>query len=100
MTLAQCFLHILTIGWKVLFSLIPPKTKFYGVPTMLSCYVLMALVLVIVRECALLMACVLDIPPAVISMTLLTFGMSLSDTIVIRRTAKKSRYIAGLSGID
>ncbi len=46
------------------------------------------------------MACVLDEPPAVVSMTILTFGMSVTDTWIIRRTAKKSRYVAGLSGID
>ncbi|CDW75956.1 na ca-exchange isoform a [Stylonychia lemnae] len=99
-TLSQCFAHLITIGWKAFFSIIPPRHYFYGIPTFFSCYAMMAVIMFLVREFAKLFACVNQVSEAVVGFTILAIGVSITDIFALRRTAKKSPYIQGLCGSD
>ena len=99
-TITACLFHLLSIGWKVLFAVIPPKNYRSGYPTFLLTLVGIAFITAIIREFALILACTLETEPATIGMTLLAVGMNISDVFALRRTAKKSPYVQGQCGCD
>eukprot|EP00347_Sterkiella_histriomuscorum_P006709 403351736 len=99
-SLQQCLFHLLTIGWKVFFSIIPPKQYYYGFPTLICCYLMTTAIAFVLREFALLFACVNKIPDAFVGITILAVGTSIIDLLAIRKTAKKSPFIEGQCGCD
>lgn len=58
------------------------------------------LIAIVLREFALLYACVNHAPDSVVGLTILAVGASIMDILAIKKTAKKSPFIEGQCGID
>jgi len=59
----DAFLHFVAIGWKVLFSLVPPPHYLHGWATFFIAIIFIGLVTAIVGEVATLMGCVMGLKP-------------------------------------
>lgn len=98
---------MVTIGWKVVFSTIPPKARAGGWPCFLLSLIYVALMMAVIREYGRLFACVVETPQSVVAIVIMTVGICSSDLIISRRTAKKSKsadssigYIPGINSIS
>jgi solute carrier family 8 (sodium/calcium exchanger) len=79
-TVMEGILHFITIGWKLLFSLIPPAHYHGGWSCFITCLAMIGVVTYVVGEFANLFGCVLSIPPAITAITFVALGTSLPDT--------------------
>jgi len=89
---ADAFLHFVAIGWKVLFSLVPPPHYLHGWATFFIAIIFIGLVTAIVGEVATLMGCVMGLKPGLTAITFVAIGTSLPDAFASRTAAQKSRY--------
>lgn len=78
----------------------PPVAYYYGLPALVSCYIMTAIIAFISREFALLLACVNRVPDGLIGFLVLGIGFSIGEVLVLRRTARKSPFIEGQTGCD
>lgn len=86
------FLHFVTIGWKLFFSIIPPPHYKGGVPTFLVSLAFIGIVTYVVGEFADLFGCVLNIKPSVTAITFVALGTSLPDTFASMAAASAEKY--------
>lgn len=86
------FLHFSTIGWKLLFALIPPPHYAHGWACFFVSLVMIGIVTVVVGEFANLFGCVLGIQPAVTAITFVALGTSLPDTFASMAAAAQDKY--------
>lgn len=91
-SLAEGLGHFVAIGWKVLFSLIPPAQMNGGYPCFVVALIFIGIVTAIVGEVATLLGCVLNIKESVTAITLVALGTSLPDTFASMSAAKNSEY--------
>ena len=61
-----------------------------GIPSLILTYGVIVLITILIQEFVSLLSCVAGINEAVLSMTILSVGMSISDIFIFRRSAKKS----------
>ena len=80
----------MTIGWKVFTSLIPPPSYYFGLPTLIMSYAAMYFIVLVIREFCILFACVVNVNPIIISITILTVGFNMSEILVLRNTVIKA----------
>lgn len=93
----EAIMHFITVGWKVLFAIVPPVHmgfcgKGKGWPAFIVALSFIGLVTGIVGEVATLFGCVMGIPDAVTAITLVALGTSLPDTFASMTAAKSSMY--------
>jgi solute carrier family 8 (sodium/calcium exchanger) len=88
----DAFMHFVTIGWKVLFAIVPPSHYYGGVPCFLSSLVFIGIVTYVVGEIAGLFGCVLNIKPSVTAITFVALGTSLPDTFASGSAALAEKY--------
>jgi solute carrier family 8 (sodium/calcium exchanger) len=74
------FLHFSCIGWKLLFSFIPPPHFGGGWPCFCTSLCFIGAVTYVVGEFASVFGCVLNIPPPITAITFVALGTSLPDT--------------------
>lgn len=86
------FLHFSCIGWKLLFSFIPPPHYLGGWGCFIIALVFIGIVTAVVGEFANLFGCVLSIKPAVTAITFVALGTSLPDTFASMAAAKAEKY--------
>jgi len=91
-TAMEGFLHFSCIGWKLLFSLIPPPQYLGGWGTFFISLVMIGIVTFVVGEYANLFGCVLNIKPAVTAITFVALGTSLPDTFASMAAAAQEKY--------
>ena len=84
--------HLGTIGWKLLFSFVPPAHIGGGWPCFGISLVFIGMVTAIVGEFATLFGCVLGILPSVTAITFVALGTSLPDTFASMAAAKAEKY--------
>lgn len=84
--------HFITIFWKVLFAMVPPKSMCGGKPAFVVSLMFIGLVTAMVGEVAKVLGCVLGINEAVTAITLVALGTSLPDTFASMTAAKTSEY--------
>jgi solute carrier family 8 (sodium/calcium exchanger) len=75
------FFHFISIGWKVLFSFIPPPHYYGGWGCFFFSLAFIGLVTAVVAEFANLFGCVLNIKPSITAITFVALGTSLPDTL-------------------
>lgn len=68
------------IGWKILFSVIPPVKWGGGAPAFGVALTLIGLITAIVGTIAGLLGCVIGLDPSITAITLVAVGTSLPDT--------------------
>lgn len=73
-------MHFLTIGWKLLFSFVPPPHYMGGWATFVISLVFIGAMTAVVGEFANLFGCTLGIKPSVTAITFVALGTSLPDT--------------------
>lgn len=91
-TLMEAFTHFATIGWKILFSLIPPCEWGGGWPAFVVALIFIGAITAIVAEAATVLGCVLGLKEAVTAITLVAIGTSLPDTFASMTAAQQSEY--------
>jgi solute carrier family 8 (sodium/calcium exchanger) len=83
----EVFLHFSCIGWKLLFSFIPPPHYLGGWGCFICSLGMIGLVTYVVGEFANMFGCVLGIPPAITAITFVALGTSLPDTFASKVAA-------------
>ena len=89
---SEAAMHFFSMGWKLLFSLVPPPKMCGGWAAFVGSLCFIALITVVVQEFAVLLGCVLYIPTAVCAITLVALGTSLPDTFASVTAARGSKY--------
>jgi Ca2+/Na+ antiporter len=88
----RAFFHFLSIGWKVLFSLVPPPHMCGGWACFFVALAFIGVVVVIVGETATLFGCVVGLKDGLTAVTFVAIGTSLPDTFASKSAAQKERY--------
>lgn len=89
-TSIEALMHFLSIGWKVLFALVPPARWLKGWVAFVIALVFIGIVTAIVGEIASLFGCVVGLKPAVTAITFVALGTSLPDTFASKTAAQES----------
>lgn len=80
-------LHFFSIGWKFIFSTIPPAHYAGGYASFFTCLVVIGMVVVMVSEIAEMMGCSIGIKLGVTAITFVAIGTSLPDTFASKIAA-------------
>lgn len=83
----SCFIHFATIGWKLLFAIVPPPHYWGGWACFLGALSMIGAVVVVVADFANMFGCVFDIKPSVTAITFVALGTSLPDTFASMKAA-------------
>jgi len=86
-SVGDLIMHFISLFWKVLFSLVPPRFFGSGYPAFLVSLFFIGLLTAIVEQIASLLGCVWGIKQAVSGITLVALGTSLPDTFASRSAA-------------
>jgi solute carrier family 8 (sodium/calcium exchanger) len=89
-TLSEGISHFMTIGWKVLFSLVPPPHYYGGYPCFVVALAFIGLVTAIVGEVATVLGCAINLKESVTAITLVALGTSLPDTFASMTAARNA----------
>ena len=73
-------MHLITIGWKLVFSIVPPPHYAGGWACFVAALCCIGVVTAVVGEFATLFGCVLGIKPSITAITFVALGTSLPDT--------------------
>lgn len=90
--LFEALSHFATIGWKLLFAMIPPVDMHGGIPAFVVALIFIGLITMIVGECAAVLGCVIGLKESVTAITLVAIGTSLPDTFASMTAAKNSEF--------
>jgi len=88
----EAFLHLVTIGWKLFFAIVPPAHYMGGWLCFVGSLAMIGVVTAVVGEFANLFGCVLGIKPAVTAITFVALGTSLPDTFASMAAARQEKY--------
>lgn len=91
-TLMEGLSHFVAIGWKVLFSLVPPAHYWGGYPSFVIALAFIGLVTAIVGEVATVLGCCINLKESVTAITLVALGTSLPDTFASMTAARNADY--------
>lgn len=80
-------MHFLSVGWKVLFSLVPPAHMMGGWACFFVALTMIGGIVVVVGEIATLFGCVCDIKDGLTAITFVAIGTSLPDTFASKTAA-------------
>lgn len=86
------FFHLISIGWKVFFSFIPPPHYWGGWGCFFFSLAFIGIVTAVVGEFANLFGCVLKIKPSITAITFVALGTSLPDTFASMAAAQAEKY--------
>lgn len=73
-------IHFICIGWKLIFSIIPPPHWCHGWACFGGALAMIGMVTFVIGEFAGLFGCVLGIAPSITAITFVALGTSLPDT--------------------
>ena len=80
----DAIVHFFSIGWKVLFAIIPPPRACKGWASFCFSLFFIGCVTAVIGEFASLFGCVLGVKPSVTAITFVALGTSLPDTFASR----------------
>jgi solute carrier family 8 (sodium/calcium exchanger) len=86
----EAVLHFLSIGWKVLFAIVPPRRYGKGWVAFIVALMFIGIVTAIVGEVANLFGCAVGLKQAVTAITFVALGTSLPDTFASKTAAETS----------
>lgn len=90
-TCMDAMMHFLTITWKLLFALIPPRQYMGGWACFIIALIFIGAITAIVGEAATVFGCVIGLKPAVTAISFVALGTSLPDTFASRQAALESK---------
>ena len=85
-------LHLICIGWKLVFAIVPPPQYLGGWACFVMALVMIGVVTAVVGEFANLFGCVLGIEPAITAITFVALGTSLPDTFASMAAAQADAF--------
>lgn len=88
----DAFYHLVTIGWKLFFAIVPPPHHFGGWACFSCALGVIGIVTAVVGEFATLFGCVLGIKPSITAITFVALGTSLPDTFASMAAARAEKY--------
>ena len=88
----DAFYHLITIGWKLFFSIVPPPHYAGGWACFCCALGVIGIVTALVSEMATLFGCVLGIKPSITAITFVALGTSLPDTFASMAAARAEKY--------
>jgi solute carrier family 8 (sodium/calcium exchanger) len=88
----DAFMHLATIGWKLIFSIVPPAHYCGGWACFGCALACIGVVTAVVGEFATLFGCVLGIKPSITAITFVALGTSLPDTFASMAAAQAEKY--------
>jgi len=91
-SLPEALTHFVTLTWKVVFSLIPPREWAGGWSAFLVALTMIGVVTAVVGEVALLFGCVIGLRTPVTGITFVALGTSLPDTFASMTAARNSPH--------
>jgi len=83
----QWVFHVLSVVWKIVFSLTPPPKCMGGWPCFFVALAMIGIVTMLVSDLAGLLGCCLGMPEDICAITLVALGTSLPDTFASRSAA-------------
>ena len=89
---SEAAMHFMAMGWKLLFSCVPPPKMCGGWAAFTGALVFIALITIVVQEFANLLGCTLRIENSVTAIALVALGTSLPDTFASVTAARGSKY--------
>lgn len=90
-TCLDALMHFLTITWKLLFALIPPRNVWGGWACFVGSLLFIGAITAVVSEAATVFGCVIGLKPAVTAISFVALGTSLPDTFASRQAALESK---------
>ena len=90
-TCMDAFMHFLTITWKLVFALIPPRKIWGGWACFLTALAFIGIITAVVGEAAGMFGCVIGLKPAVTAISFVALGTSLPDTFASKQAALESK---------
>jgi solute carrier family 8 (sodium/calcium exchanger) len=88
----DAFLHLICIGWKLFFAIVPPPHFLGGWACFIGSLAFIGIVTAVVGEFANLFGCVLGIKPAITAITFVALGTSLPDTFASMAAAQAEKF--------
>lgn len=88
----DAFYHLVTIGWKLFFAIVPPPHMAGGWACFFGALMVIGIVTAVVGEFATLFGCVLGIKPSITAITFVALGTSLPDTFASMAAAQQEKY--------
>jgi len=86
-SIGDLVMHFISLFWKVLFSLVPPRFCGSGYPAFLVSLIFIGILTAVVEQVASLLGCVWNMKSSVAGITLVALGTSLPDTFASRSAA-------------
>lgn len=86
----MAFMHFFSVGWKVIFALIPPPRIMKGWLCFIVALIFIGVITAIVGEVANLFGCAIGLPASITAITFVALGTSLPDTFASVQAAKQS----------
>lgn len=86
----EALMHLLTIPWKLLFAVIPPRRYAGGWAAFVIGLAVIGVITAVVAELAGLVGCAINLKVSVTAITLVAMGTSLPDTFASMTAAKQS----------
>jgi solute carrier family 8 (sodium/calcium exchanger) len=88
----EALFHFACLGWKILFTLIPPTDIAGGYLAFFVALTFIGLVTMFVGEVATIMGCVIGLKASVTAITFVAMGTSLPDTLASMTAARTFEY--------
>ncbi len=88
----EALFHFYSIGWKLLFALIPPRNILGGWLAFIIALAFIGFVTAIVGEFASLLGCACGLKESITAITFVALGTSLPDTFASMQAAQQSPY--------
>ena len=89
---ASALWHFLSMFWKVIGAIVPPRHIWGGWASFLVALFLIGIITTIVGEVATVLGCVINLKPSVTGITLVAMGTSLPDTFASMQAARSSKH--------
>ena len=86
-TCGEAIMHFLTMPWKVIFAVVPPRNMLGGWLAFVVALGMIGGIVVIVGEYANLLGCTVDLKTSVTAITIVALGTSLPDTFASKTAA-------------
>jgi Ca2+/Na+ antiporter len=88
----QAFFHFVTIGWKFIGATIPPSHKYNGKLAFIIALSYIGLTVLVMIQVVMLFSCVTGIGRAVLGVTVIPVGFSISDLYISNKSIRNEKY--------
>ena len=88
----DAFLHFISIGWKVIFCIIPPPRLLCGWLTFFISLIFIGVLAAFIRQASELFGCIIELKDSMTAIIFVALGTSIQNLLTSLRAANKSKY--------